>query len=61
MTPIGPEWPLGVFVMHALFAFVFSSRTTRALKALGREINALLDAVTSPGSFVKEVESLRKK
>lgn len=46
--------------LYALFLAARSSRVRRAAASLAREINALLDALTSPGSFVAEVEALRK-
>ncbi|MBI5278457.1 MAG: hypothetical protein HY854_18605 [Burkholderiales bacterium] len=47
--------------LYALFLAVRSPRTLRLVRGFAREANALLDAVTSPGSFVAEVEKLRKK
>ena len=46
--------------LYALFLAVRSPRARRAAAGLAREINALLNAMTSPGSFVAEVEALRK-
>lgn len=46
---------------HALYFAARSPRARRLLDRLAQEISALLDALTSPGKLVDEVESMHRQ
>ena len=49
------------YSLLALTSAIQTQRLPQALRRIGREVSALLDALTSPVAFVAEVEALHVK